>query len=316
MGLPGQEGRGGDGHGPATPPALGPSPSGPAPAASRGPLGIVAGGGAFPAAVAEAVIAQGREVVLFLIRGFADPALECYEHRWFRLGSLGQVTQWARARGVRDVVMVGALTRPRLSDLGLDWTMVRLLPRIARLFRGGDNHLLSGVLGLVAEQGFHLVGAHEVAPRLLLPQGVLGAFAPSERDEADIARGLALIRTLGPFDVGQGVIVVNGLVAAVEAAEGTDQMLARYGEMRRSGRLRFPVRHGVLVKAPKPGQDRRVDLPSLGPATVERAAEAGLAGIAFEAGGAIVPDAEALVAAADAAGLFVAGIGTARSAGS
>ncbi len=278
------------------------------PLRARGPLGIVAGSGAFPAAVAEAVRAQGREVVFFLIRGFADSALERYEHHWFRLGSLGQVTAKAKARGIRQVVMVGGLTRPRVQDLGLDWTMLRLLPRIARLFRGGDNHLLSGVLGLVAEQGFELCGAHEVAPRLLLPEGVLGTRAPSTQARQDITRGLDLIRTLGPFDVGQGVIVVDGLVAAVEAAEGTDQMLARYGEMRRSGRLRFPAGRGVLVKAPKPGQDRRIDLPSLGPATVSRAAEVGLAGIAFEAGGAIVPDVGALVLEADRSDLFVVGV--------
>jgi len=277
-------------------------------ASAGGPLGLVAGSGAFPAAVAEAVQAQGREVVLFLIRGFADPALERYEHQWFRLGSLGSVTAMAKARGIRQVVMVGGLTRPRVRDLGLDWTMLRLLPRIARLFQGGDNHLLSGVLQLVGEQGFDLVGAHEVAPALLLPKGVLGSQVPNARNEADIALGLKVIHALGPFDVGQGVIVVDGWVAAVEAAEGTDQMLARYGEMRRSGRLRCPAGHGVLVKAPKPGQDRRIDLPSLGPATVERAHEAGLAGIAFEAGGAMVPDAAALVAAADAAGLFVVGV--------
>lgn len=287
---------------------VGPLPA-PAPVrAGAGPLGIVAGGGAFPAAVAEAARAQGREVTLFLMQGFADPALERYPHMWFRLGSLGRVAARARALGVRDVVMVGTLTRPRLRDLGLDWTMIRLLPRIAGLFRGGDNHLLSGVLGLVAEQGFNLVGAHEAAPDLLLPEGVLGARAPSDIARADIARGLDVIRTLGPFDVGQAVIVVEGFVAAVEAAEGTDQMLRRYGEMRSTGRLRFAAGKGVLVKAPKPGQDRRVDLPSLGPKTVEQAAAAGLAGIAFEAGGAIVPEVQALVAAADAAGLFVVGI--------
>lgn len=278
------------------------------PPVGAGPLGIVAGGGAFPAAVAEAARASGREVVLLLMQGFADPALERYEHLWFRLGSLGTVTRWARSRGVREVVMVGALTRPRVRDLGLDFTMVRLLPRIARLFRGGDNHLLSGVLGLVAEQGFVLRGAHEVAPGLLLPAGVLGRVAPGARQRDDMAKGLQVIRTLGQFDVGQGVIVVDGLVACVEAAEGTDQMLQRYGELRRTGRLRFAAGTGVLVKAPKPGQDRRVDLPSLGPGTVVRAAEVGLAGIAFEAGGAIVPDAQALVASADAAGLFVVGL--------
>ncbi|MFG1422501.1 LpxI family protein [Roseixanthobacter liquoris] len=273
-----------------------------------GPLAIVAGGGAFPAAVAEAVRAQGRDVLLLLMKGFADPALERYPHHWFRLGSLGSVSAVARARGVRDVVMVGTLTRPRLSDLGLDWTTIRLLPRIARLLRGGDNHLLSGVLGLVAEQGFHLIGAHEAVPGLLLPEGVLGHVQPSAEQQADITLGLSVVRTLGPFDVGQGVIVVNGFVAAVEAAEGTDAVLARYEALRTSGRLRFPMRAGVLVKAPKPDQDRRVDLPSLGPATVTCAAKAGLAGIAFEAGGVIVPDPQELIRAADAAGLFVLGV--------
>ncbi len=274
----------------------------------RGPLGIVAGSGAFPGAVAEAVRMEGREVVLFLIQGFADPALERYEHLWFRLGSLGGVAAKARARGIRDLVMVGGLTRPRVRDLGFDWTMLRLLPRILRLFRGGDNHLLSGVLELVQEQGFHLVGAHEAAPHLLLPAGVLGAKVPTAQEGADIQKGLSVIGALGPFDVGQAVIVAGGWVVAVEAAEGTDKMLARFGEMRQSGRLRLPAQHGVLIKAPKPGQDRRIDLPSLGPDTVRRAAEVGLSGIAFEAGGAIVPDAEALVAAADKAGLFVVGM--------
>ncbi|MGQ3672731.1 LpxI family protein [Xanthobacter sp. TB0136] len=275
---------------------------------TRGPLGIVAGGGAFPAAVAEAARAQGREVILLLIRGFADPELERYEHHWFRIGSLGGVAAMARARGVRDVVMVGTVTRPRVRDLGLDWTMVRLLPRIARLFRGGDNHLLSGVVQLVSEQGFRMLGAHEVAPNLLLPEGVLGAHAPSEQDRADIAHAMKLLKVLSPYDVGQGVIVVDGLVAAVEAAEGTDKMLHRYGEMRAAGRLRFPPGRGVLVKAPKAGQDRRIDLPSLGPDSVTRAQEAGLAGIAFEAGGAMVPDVVGLVETADAAGLFVMGV--------
>ena len=276
--------------------------------AGRGPLGIVAGSGAFPGAVAEAVAAEGREVVLFLIQGFADPALERYEHLWFRLGAPGKVAAKARARGIRDLVMVGGLTRPRMRDIGFDFTMLRLLPRIARLFRGGDNHLLSGVLELVQEQGFHLIGAHEAAPSLLLPEGVLGSCRPTPDQEGDMAKGLAVIRALGPFDVGQAVIVADGWVVAVEAAEGTDQMLARFGELRRAGRLRFPERHGVLVKAPKPGQDRRIDLPSVGPHTVRRAAEVGLAGIAYEARGAIVPDVETLVRAADGAGLFVVGM--------
>ncbi len=153
-----------------------------------------------------------------------------------------------------------------------------------------------------------MLGAHEVAPNLLLPEGVLGAHAPSEQDKADISRAMKLLQVLSPYDVGQGVIVVDGLVAAVEAAEGTDQMLRRYGEMRATGRLRFPSGRGVLVKAPKTGQDRRIDLPSLGPDSITRAREAGLGGIAFEAGGAMVPDVAGLVETADEAGLFVIGV--------
>ncbi|MGU3494057.1 LpxI family protein [Xanthobacteraceae bacterium A53D] len=292
----------------AAAPAQSPSPGAPSSGAKAGPVGIVAGGGAFPAAVAEAVRAQGREVHLGLMKGFADPALERYPHFWFRLGSLGIATAKFKANGVRDLVMVGTLTRPRVRDLGLDWKMLRLLPRIAALFKGGDNHLLSGVVRLVEQQGFAMRGAHEVAPGLLLPEGVLGGYLPRPEDRRDIAKGLSLIAALGDFDVGQAVIVVDGFVVAVEAAEGTDEMLARYGAMRASGRLRFGKGHGVLVKAPKPGQDRRVDLPSLGPKTIQRVAEAGLAGIAFEAGGAIVPDVEHLVSEADKAGLFVVGV--------
>jgi DUF1009 family protein len=198
--------------------------------------------------------------------------------------------------------------RPHLKDFRLDWTTLRILPRLARLYRGGDDHLLSGVAEIVGEFGFRLLSIAEIAPELLVPAGVLGRHKPSPEDEIDIAFGMDLLRALGPFDVGQAAAVAGRRVLAVEAAEGTMVMLARLAELRKGGRLQLPKRAGVMVKAPKPSQDRRIDLPAIGAETVEQAAAAGLSGIAVEAGGTIVPDIAALVRAADAAGLFVTGV--------
>jgi DUF1009 family protein len=149
---------------------------------------------------------------------------------------------------------------------------------------------------------------HEVAPELMIPAGVLGAHRPSAEDETDIALGFDLLRALGPFDIGQAVAISGRRVLGVEAAEGTAGLLSRLAEMRQSGRLMLPERAGVLVKAPKPDQSRRIDVPAIGAETVTQAAAAGLRGIAVEAGGTIVPDAAALVRAADQAGLFLVGV--------
>ncbi len=182
------------------------------------------------------------------------------------------------------------------------------LPRIIKAFAGGDDHLLTRVSRIVEDLGFRLVGAHEVAPEILVPAGQLGRHAPTERDRGDIAVGQALLAATGPFDIGQAVVVAGNHVIAVEAAEGTDRMLARIAQLRREGALKLPAGSGVLVKAPKPSQDRRFDLPSVGARTVEAAVTAGLAGIAVEARGAVTADLDEMVRQADAAGLFVVGI--------
>lgn len=275
---------------------------------SDSPVAIVCGGGQFPGAVADAVTRSGRRVFLFPIRGWADPDVVArYPHRWMALGQLAAGLRRAHAEGCRDVVLIGNLLRPSIWQLRFDVRTLLVLPRIIRAFKGGDDHLLSGIARILEEQGFRLVGAHEVAPEILIPAGTLGAIQPSDQDRADIARGLALVAAIGPFDIGQAVVVANNQVLAVEAAEGTDRMLERVATLRREGRIRLPARTGVLVKGPKPGQDRRFDLPSIGPHTVETAAAAGLAGIAVEAAGAITADLEAITHAADAAGLFFVG---------
>src|ERR1700730_10549681 len=204
--------------------------------------------------------------------------------------------------------MIGTVLRVALRDIRFDWEALRELPTVIRMFRGGDNHLLSVLARLFEKRGFRFVGAHEVAPEILMPQGTLGRREPSARDRADVARGVALLSALGPFDVGQAVVVADNYVLAVEAAEGTDRMLARVAELRSEGRERTAIGTGVLVKVPKPGQDRRFDLPAIGPATGEGAARAGLAGIAVTAGAAIVAEPAEVGAAADRAGIFVIGI--------
>ncbi len=290
-------------------------PAAMAPGRNR-PVAIVCGGGQFPRAVADAVTQHGGRVILFPIRGAADPAaMADYPHHWLALGQLASGLSRVRAEGCRDVVLIGNLRRPSLWQLRFDVRTMLALPQIVRAFRGGDNHLLSGVARILEQYGLRLVGAHEVAPEILVPSGTLGRVAPTARDEADIARGLALIAAIGPFDIGQAVVVANNYVVAVEAAEGTDEMLARVAALRRERRLGLNGKVGVLVKGPKPGQDRRFDLPSIGARTVEAAAGAGLAGIAVEAAGAITADLQAMIQAADGAGLFLVGMPSARRKG-
>jgi UDP-2,3-diacylglucosamine hydrolase len=279
------------------------------PQEASSPLAIVCGSGWLPFAVADAVLRRGRAVQLLAFEGWADPeSVARYPHHWIAVGQLGTGWRLARAAGCHEVVCIGGLARPALRNLRLDWTTIRLLPRLYRLFRGGDDHLLSGLARLFEENGFRMLGAHEVAPEILMPEGSLGWRHPSARDRADMTRGFAVVEAIGPFDVGQAVVVADNRVLAIEAAEGTDRMLARIAELRRAGRLSAPAGTGVLVKAPKPAQDRRFDLPSIGPTTVEAVKQAGLAGIGVRAHEVVVAEPERMVEAADRAGVFVTGV--------
>jgi UDP-2,3-diacylglucosamine hydrolase len=282
-----------------------------APVSQAGPLAMICGGGALPLAVADSVAKRGRVVALFPLRGAADPAdFAGRPHQWLYVGQAGRFFRLARAAGCRDVVLIGSLVRPALWQVRFDFLTLMLLPRLARAFHGGDDHLLSVVGELFQKNGFRVVGAHEVAPEILAPEGTLGRVQASERDRIDIALGLDFLHATAPFDVGQAVVVASRHVLAVEAAEGTDGMLARVAEMRVNGRVRTPAGTGVLVKAPKRGQDLRFDMPSIGPKTVEGVTRAGLAGIAVLSGSTIIAEPERLVRAADHAKLFVTGEST------
>jgi UDP-2,3-diacylglucosamine hydrolase len=272
-------------------------------------IALICGGGAFPGAVADAIARRGLRPVMFAIRGWADPKIvERYAHHWVALGQAGRFLRLARAEQCREAVLIGALLRPPLTKIRLDWYTVRLMPSLVRTFRGGDDRLLSGIAGLFEQAGVRIVGVADVAPEVLVPEGVLGRHRPTARDHADIARALATIAALGPFDVGQAAVVANNHVLAVEAAEGTDHMLSRLVDMRAQRRVTTAPGAGVLVKAPKPDQDRRFDLPAIGPQTIANAARAGLGGIAVVAGSTIIAEPAQTIAAADRAGIFLVGV--------
>ncbi|WP_296573331.1 UDP-2,3-diacylglucosamine diphosphatase LpxI [Phreatobacter sp.] len=273
-----------------------------------GPLGIIAGAGSFPLALARAATEQGRPVFALLLKGIAGPELQSYPHAWIGIGQFGAMVAQARKAGCRDLVLIGSLVRPHLWTTMPDLGGLRVLPDLVRLYRGGDDHLLRGIAGIFEREGFRLLGAQDVAPELLIPEGPLGSLGPCEADREDIALARDAIAALGPYDVGQGMVIGGRRIVAVEGAEGTDGMLDRCTAMRAAGRLKWPMGSGILVKAPKPHQDRRVDMPAIGPATVEKAAVAGLKGIAVVAGSTLVVDLQQVIALADRHGLFVVGV--------
>jgi UDP-2,3-diacylglucosamine hydrolase len=272
-------------------------------------IGLIAAGGVMPFAVADSLTARGINPVLFALRGACDPVgVERFRHHWISIGQLGKAAKLFRAENCRDLVFIGTLVRPALSEIRLDWGTLRVIGRVWAAFRGGDDHLLSGIGRILEQDGFRMVGIKDVAPDLLMPEGCLTLKMPDENAAADIAKARDVLRALSPFDIGQAIVVIDGHVVGVEDIEGTDGLLARVARLRAEGRIRARTARGVLVKAPKSGQDLRFDLPTLGPRTVEGAAAAKLAGIAIVAGNTVVVEPQAMIEAADAAGLFVTGL--------
>lgn len=276
---------------------------------SSSTVGIIAGSGVLPFSVAELLRARGRSSFLFAIRGFCDPVrVAQYPHHWVALGQVGRLTRLMRAEGCGDIVFIGGLVRPALSEIRLDLGTLRAIPAIARALRGGDDHLLKGISRIFERHGFRLVGIQDVAPELLMPEGSITRRVPDAEALADIAKGRELMSAISPFDVGQGVVVIDGHVVAVEDIEGTDQLLVRVARLRAEKRIRAKPGRGVLVKTPKVQQDLRFDLPTLGPKTIDGIVAAGLAGIGIVAGRTLVAEADVMTAKADQAELFVTGL--------
>jgi DUF1009 family protein len=272
------------------------------------PIALIAAGGVMPFAVADSLAARGIDSVLFALKGVCDPvAVKRFRHHWIAVGQYGRAVKLFRAENCRDLLFIGALVRPALSEFRLDWGSLRIAGRAMAAYRGGDDHLLSGMGRILEQDGFRVVGIKDAAPDLLMPEGCLTRASPSESAAADIARGRDVLGALSQFDIGQAAVVIDGHVVAVEDIEGTDGLLARVARLRGEGRIRA-MAAGVLVKAPKSGQDLRFDLPTIGPRTIEGAAAARLGGVAVVAGNTIVVEPQTMIEAADAAGLFLTGL--------
>lgn len=268
-----------------------------------GPLGIIAGGGPLPGQVAAAALAAGRSVFITALEGFAEPAVVTpFPHRFFRLGAIGAIRQALRESGCVDIVMIGPVKRPAMLALRPDTEGLKLIGKIGKAAFAGDDGLLAAIIRVLSEDGFRVLGAHDIVTDVLGPAGLLTITAPDARAMADVQRGIEVLKIIGAADIGQSCVVQQGIVLAVEAVEGTDAMLGRVAAVTRPGP------GGVLVKLAKPGQERRADLPTIGTNTIRFAAQVGLRGIAFEAGNTILSDRAGMIAAANAEGLFLTGI--------
>jgi DUF1009 family protein len=268
-------------------------------------LGIIAGGGDLPVAVAESAVDAGRPVFVVALRGSADEGIARFPHEWAGIGEVGKTLKLLREHDCSDVTLVGRVARPRFSDIKVDTKGLMLLPKVIAAARKGDDALLRTLVSSFDAEGFRTVGVEEAAPGLIAQEGVLGRVQPSADVADDIALAVKVVRTLGALDIGQAAAVCEGLVLAVEAAEGTDAMIARVAALPDTIRGTPQKRRGVLVKALKPAQDRKTDLPVIGVATVRNVAAAGFAGIAIEAGRSLVINRRGIVEAANETGIFV-----------
>jgi UDP-2,3-diacylglucosamine hydrolase len=266
-------------------------------------LGIIAGGGTLPAQLIEACHAQKNACFVVALDGFAD--MESIGHApcaVVRLGAVGEALDYFKKHNVTTLVLAGRVRRPSLTSLRPDRMGAKLLARLGASFFSGDDAVLKAVIRFLEEEGFKVIGANDILAGLIAPEGVLGHIMPSTQARADIAQGITILKTLGKLDIGQAIIVENGYVLGVEAAEGTDALIARCATLRRE------KSSGVLIKFRKPGQEQRVDLPTIGPSTIEQLHAAGFAGIAIESGGSIILDRDATLQSANTRGLFVIGV--------
>ncbi|MGE8103954.1 LpxI family protein [Allorhizobium sp. NPDC080224] len=278
-----------------------------------GRLAIIAGSGKLPLFLAEAARAAGEDPFVLRLKNEADDIWQGFDNAVIGVGDMAGLSSLFRQHDIRRVVMSGAVKRrPAFGEIRVNLKSLLKLPMALKtLMAGGDDAVLRMVISLIEAQGCEVLGAHEILPGLLATVGPLGAVFPDTDDERDIEKAAEAAEALGRLDVGQGAVAVGGRIVALEGVEGTDAMLARVEGLRAEGRI-SRRRRGVLVKLCKPQQDLRADLPTIGVSTVENAKAAGLAGIAVEAGRALVVEREAMIAAANAAGLFVVGLDRSR----
>lgn len=269
--------------------------------APRPKLALIAGGGDIPALIRDACIAEGRPFYIAALSGFCAPeTVAGTEHGWFDLPQVGRLLKALKASGAVEVCLCGSVTKPDFSKLKPDWRGALLLPKLLKAALQGDDAILRVVVDTFEQEGFRIVGIDGLMRDLLVAERQYGNLAPGGSAVADMHAAIRAARALGAADRGQAAVAAGGIVVGLEDDAGTDALLARMAAI-------SAARGGVLAKCVKPQQDRRVDLPTIGVTTVENAAAAGLAGIAVEAGAALMVDAVATAAAADRLGLFLVG---------
>ncbi len=266
-------------------------------------IAIIAGRGLLPSALARSCLSLGLEPLIVAFKGQTDlEPLRGLDHFWIRLGRTGTLLKRLKQEGISDLVMIGGMRRPSLSELRPDWKTLEFFTKYG-LSALGDDGFLKALRVFLEKEGFQIHGFQAFMPELLTPEGVLGRHMPQDHDRADILRGVAVLKALAPLDVGQAVLVQNGMVLGIEAAEGTDALILRCAGLKRQG-----VQGGVLVKLSKTGQDPDLDLPAMGPQTIEHMIQSGLSGVAIEAGASSIVEKERTMALADRNGIFVLGI--------
>ncbi len=271
-------------------------------------LGLIAGGGALPVTIARQCEAVGRPFFVIRLKGIADAAMRDFPGADIGLAELGKCIKAMNQAGCEAVCLAGVVKRPEWAALKPDLRGLKALPGVIAAARGGDDALLRALVSEFESDGFVVEGAHQIAGQLTLPGGPLGRVSPGPEHMADVHKAFSVAGEIGRMDIGQGAVVCEGLVLAVEAQEGTDAMLARCAALPAPLRGQPGAPKGVIAKRPKPIQEQRVDLPAIGVTTIRGAAEAGLAGVVGEAGKVLVLDRAAVIETADALGLFVYGL--------
>ena len=245
---------------------------------------------------------SGRQHFVVGIQGSVDKrSLGNSPHKIVRLGAIGGIISEFKKQKIQDVVMVGSITRPPWQDLRPDFRGLKLLPKLLNS-RQGDGDILKVAISELEEEGFRVVGVDQVLPDLLTPLGKIGALFPNATTRKDISLGISVAKAIGDLDIGQAVVIQQGIVLGVEAAEGTKLLLCRCSQLSKKGEK------GVLIKVKKSHQDPRADLPTIGPQTVLQVNEAGLGGVAVEAGSSLIIQREEVIRLADGFGIFLLGI--------
>jgi len=267
-------------------------------------IGLIAGSGNLPEEIIKSCIILGKRIFVIFLDGSGDApeSLKNVPHLKLNIGAVGKAIRTLKGEGVQHIVMAGAIKRPKFSELKPDAGGIKLLAHISAAKLTGDNSLLVTVIRFFENSGFRIIGADKLLAEILMPNGKLGKIGPIKTANDDIKLGMEVARTIGNLDIGQGVVVQNGVVLGVEAIEGTDSLLER------CKRLKLEGAGGVLVKMKKPIQDARIDLPTIGVNTIINAHAAGLVGVAVEAGSALIIEKAKVIETADKLGLFVVGV--------